>query len=94
MITFLLTPGQESDIRQAEELMETGAIRRRSGQMRLRPQRLVVFYKRKSAHFINEKVPTLKEPTLKLLSKRGPLYKRKVAHFCFPQRTGDRISIA
>jgi transposase len=41
LITFLLTPGQESDIRQAEELMETGAIRRRSGQMRLRPQRLV-----------------------------------------------------
>ena len=28
-----------------------------------------VFYKRKSAHFINEKVPTLKEPTLKLLTR-------------------------
>ena len=41
MITFLLTPGQESDIQQAEELMETGAIRRRSGQVRLRPERLV-----------------------------------------------------
>ena len=41
LITFLLTPGQESDINQAENLMETGAIRRRSGQVRLRPQRLV-----------------------------------------------------
>ena len=41
MITFLLTPGQESDIDQAEELMESGPIRRRSGQTRLRPQRLV-----------------------------------------------------
>lgn len=41
MITFLLTPGQESDINRAEDLMETGAIRRRSGQVRLRPQRLV-----------------------------------------------------
>ncbi len=41
LITFLLTPGQDSDIRQAEELMETGAIRRRSGQRRRRPKRLV-----------------------------------------------------
>ena len=41
MITFLLTPGQESDIDQAENLMESGAIRRRSGQTRLRPERLV-----------------------------------------------------
>ena len=41
MITFLLTPGQESDIDLAEDLMETGAIRRSSGQVRLRPQRLV-----------------------------------------------------
>ena len=41
MITFLLTPGQESDIDQAEKLMETGAIRRRSGHWRLRPRRLV-----------------------------------------------------
>src|SRR5215217_4228832 len=41
LITFLLTPGQESDIQQAEELMEIGAIRRRSGQIRLRPNRLV-----------------------------------------------------
>ena len=30
LITFLLTPGQESDIEQAEKLMENGAIRRRS----------------------------------------------------------------
>ena len=41
LITFLLTPGQESDIDQAEKLMESGAIRRRSGQRRLRPGRLV-----------------------------------------------------
>jgi transposase len=41
LITFLLTPGQESDINLAEELMETGAIRRSSGQVRLRPKRLV-----------------------------------------------------
>jgi hypothetical protein len=41
MITFLLTPGQESDIEQAEPLMQTGAIRRGSGQRRLRPERLV-----------------------------------------------------
>jgi len=41
LITFLLTPGQESDINLAEELMETGAIRTSSGQMPLRPQRLV-----------------------------------------------------
>ena len=33
-----------------------------------------VFYKGKVAHFINEKVPTLNKPTLKLLTKRGPLY--------------------
>ena len=37
----MLTPGQESDIEQAEELMETGALRRRTGHWRLRPQRLV-----------------------------------------------------
>jgi transposase len=41
LIAFLLTPGQESDIEQAEQLMETGAIRRSSGHIRLRPQRLV-----------------------------------------------------
>ena len=37
----MLTAGQESDLQQAEALMETGAIRRYSGQVRLRPQRLV-----------------------------------------------------
>lgn len=37
----MLTPGQESDINRAEELMEAGAIRRRSGQLRLHPKRLV-----------------------------------------------------
>jgi transposase len=41
LITFLLTPGQESDIDQAEKLMEAGAIRRCSGHLRLRPDRLV-----------------------------------------------------
>src|SRR5215217_7782859 len=41
LITFLLTPGQESDIDQAEKLMEKGAIRRPSGQTHLRPLRLV-----------------------------------------------------
>jgi transposase len=41
LITFLLTPGQESDIAQAQELMESGAIRRGSGQLRLHPKRLV-----------------------------------------------------
>jgi len=55
---------------------------------------MVVFYKLKSAQFIIEKVPTLKVATLKLLSKRGPLYYRKGAHFCPPQRAGDKISIA
>jgi hypothetical protein len=37
----LLTPGQESDISHAEELMEIGSIRRSTGQMRLHPKRLV-----------------------------------------------------
>ena len=37
----MLTPGQESDIDQAEELMERGAIRRKTGHLRLRPARLV-----------------------------------------------------
>ena len=39
-ITFLLTPGQQHEITVAEQLMEQGAIRRRSGQLRLRPKRL------------------------------------------------------
>ena len=37
-------------------------------------RRAFVFYKLKSTQFIIEKVPTLKVATLKLLSKRGPLY--------------------
>jgi transposase len=41
LITFLLTPGQESDITHAEDLMETGAIQRRNGHLRLHPKRLV-----------------------------------------------------
>jgi transposase len=41
LITFLLTPGQESDITLAEELMETGSVLRRNGHLRLRPKRLV-----------------------------------------------------
>jgi len=53
-----------------------------------------VFYKLKSAQFIIEKVPTLKVATLKLLSKRGPLYYRKVAQFCPAPRAGDKILLA
>ena len=41
LITFLLTPGQESDIRWAEDLMNTGGIRRANGRLRRYPQRLV-----------------------------------------------------
>jgi transposase len=41
LMPFLLTPGQESDIQQAEELMETGAVRRRTGHLRLHPKRLM-----------------------------------------------------
>ena len=41
MITFLLTPGQDSDIKFAEGLMGTGAVRRRKGHLRLYPKRLV-----------------------------------------------------
>ncbi len=41
LIAFLLTPGQESDIDQAESLMERGTIRRHSMHLRLRPKRLV-----------------------------------------------------
>ena len=41
LITFLLTPGQESDIDLAEKLMEQGSIRRTIGHPRLRPRRLV-----------------------------------------------------
>lgn len=37
----MLTPGQESDIDQAEPLMQSGAIRRKTGHRRLRPKRLV-----------------------------------------------------
>lgn len=53
MITFLLTPGQESDIQQAEALMETGTIRTRSGHLRSRPQRLVADKGYTSAAFRN-----------------------------------------
>jgi len=41
LITFLLTPGQESDINQAEALMEQGTIHRRVGRPRVRPKRVV-----------------------------------------------------
>ena len=37
----MLTPGQESDIGLAEELMETGAVRRSNGHLRRYPKRLV-----------------------------------------------------
>ncbi len=39
-ITFLLTPGQQHEITVAEQLMEQGAIRRRSGHLRIRPKRV------------------------------------------------------
>ena len=41
LITFLLTPGQESDIAQAEKLMQRGAVPGRGGRPRLHPKRLV-----------------------------------------------------
>jgi transposase len=41
LITFLLTPGQASDINCAEALMETGAILRKTGQLRHYPKRVV-----------------------------------------------------
>lgn len=41
MINFLLTPGQESDINLAKDLLSTGAIRTKNGQRRLHPKRLV-----------------------------------------------------
>ncbi len=41
LITFLLTPGQNSDITQAEPLMEQGAIRQSHGRPRQRPKRVV-----------------------------------------------------
>lgn len=41
LITFLLTPGQESDIGLAEDLMSTGAVRRANGHLCWYPKRLV-----------------------------------------------------
>jgi len=41
LITFLLTPGQASDIDQAEMLMEHGAIRKPRGRPQLHPERVV-----------------------------------------------------
>ncbi len=41
LITFLLTPGQESDIAQAEKLMQSGAIQGLRGRPRSHPKRLV-----------------------------------------------------
>jgi transposase len=41
LITFLLTPGQESDINLAEPLMEQGAVCRSIGHPQLRPKRVV-----------------------------------------------------
>ena len=52
LITFLLTPGQESDITLAEDLMETGSILRRNGHPRLHPKRLVATrYEKRAANF-------------------------------------------
>lgn len=41
VITFLLTPGQESDITQAERLMQQGAVRQPRGRPRQHPKRIV-----------------------------------------------------
>lgn len=41
LITFLLTPGQDSDIANAETLIEQGAIRQPSGRLRRHPNRVV-----------------------------------------------------
>lgn len=40
-ITFLLTPGQQHEITQAEQLLCQGAVRRPKGRPRVRPKRLV-----------------------------------------------------
>lgn len=40
-ITFLLTPGQQHEITQAEQLLRQGAVKRPIGRPRVRPQRLV-----------------------------------------------------
>ena len=53
LITFLLTPGQESDIQYAEPLMETGAVRRSTGHLRLHPKRLMADKGYTSAAFRN-----------------------------------------
>jgi transposase len=41
LITFRLTPGQESDITHAEALMEQGAVRQSRGRPRRYPKRVV-----------------------------------------------------
>jgi transposase len=41
LISFLLTPGQESDVTLAKDLMKTGSILRQSGHLHLYPKRLV-----------------------------------------------------
>jgi hypothetical protein len=51
LITFLLSPGQESDIGLAEPLLERGTIRRSIGRPRLRPKRLVADKGYTSARF-------------------------------------------
>jgi transposase len=51
LITFLLTPGQASDINLAEPLMEQGAVRRSVGRPQLRPKRVVADKGYTSANF-------------------------------------------
>jgi hypothetical protein len=51
LITFLLSPGQESDIGLAEPLLERSTIRRSTGRPRLRPKRLVADKVYTSARF-------------------------------------------
>jgi transposase len=41
LLTFLLTPGQQHDITVAENLLEQGEVRRKGGQRRRLPKRLV-----------------------------------------------------
>ncbi len=53
MITFLLTPSQESDIHIAAQLMEIDAVRRSTGQLGLRPKRFVADKGYTSAAFRN-----------------------------------------
>jgi transposase len=82
LITFLLTPGQESDIRHAEDLMKMGAIRRPSGQVRLRPQRLVAdkgYTSQDFRRYLHRKHIRCTIARRSTERRRGPFNK---AHYC------------